>query len=73
MSATATIDVNTGIVLPRTSPRAERLDQLGPAGRLADFEAGKLTAADVATWYARYPEEVPTINGEFPWIAATLE
>lgn len=73
MSATATPDASTGIVLPRTSARAERLDQLGAAGRLAAFEAAGMSAADVATWYARYPEEVPTINGEFPWIAATLE
>lgn len=69
----ASLDTSQGIVLPNPSPRAGRLDRLGVAGRLAAFETGDLSAADVATWYARYPNEVPTINGEFPWIAATLE
>jgi hypothetical protein len=50
-----------------------RLDDLGPAGRLAAFQAAELSAADVGAWYASYPDEVPLINGEFPWIAATLE
>ena len=56
-----------------TSGFGDRLDDLGPAGRLASFQAGELRAADVGAWYASYPEEVPLVNGEFPWIAATLE
>ena len=55
------------------SPRAARLDQLGAAGRLAAYRAGDLDQPDVATWLARYPDEVPTVNGEFEWIVATLE
>lgn len=73
MSPTASLDAPAGIVLPKTSARAERLDRLGEYGRLSAYRFGGLTAADVATWYARYPDEVPTVNGEFEWIAATLE
>jgi hypothetical protein len=26
----------------------------------------------VAAWIRRYPEEIPTVNGEFEWIAQRL-
>jgi hypothetical protein len=55
------------------SPRAARLDALGETGRLSAYRDGDLDAADVATWYARYPDELPIVNGEFEWIAYTLE
>ena len=58
---------------PNPSPRAALLDALGPDGRLAAYREGELNAADVATWYARYPDELPIVSGEFEWIAFTLE
>lgn len=68
----ATLSVQQRFIPPTTSRFADRLDDLGPDDRLAAFQTGELTCADVAAWYVSYPEEVPTINGEFPWIAATL-
>lgn len=71
MSA-ATADASRGFVVPNPSPRAARLDQLGAAGRLALYRAGKFGRADLATWAARYPEEIPTVNGEVEWISLKL-
>jgi len=50
----------------------ERLAALDPRGRLAAFERGELTRAELNAWAALWPEEVPRINDELPWIAATL-
>ena len=64
--------------VPRTPPvsrpldRVTRLARLGKSGRLARYRAGALDLADLSVWAARYPEEVPTVNGEFEWIGLTL-
>ena len=29
-------------------------------------------SADVVAWASRHPDEIPLINDEVPWIAATL-
>jgi hypothetical protein len=52
--------------------RADRLDALGAEGRLEAYEHGELARADLWVWAARFPEEPPTVNGEFTWIACTL-
>jgi hypothetical protein len=52
--------------------RAARLDLLGVSGRLAHYRAGTFDRADVTAWIRRYPEEIPTVNGEFEWIAQRL-
>lgn len=54
------------------SARVARLDRLGTAGRLAQYRAGKLSRADLSVWAARFPDEVPTVNGELEWIGLTL-
>lgn len=56
-----------------SATREARIDGLGPAGRLRAYRDGELSAADVAIWVGLYPEEVPTINDEFEWIAANAE
>lgn len=59
---------------PRSSATREaELDALGTTGRLRAYRARELDAADVAIWVGLYPAEVPTVNDEFEWIAATLE
>lgn len=68
----ATADASASFIAPNPSPRAARLDQLCPARRLAPYRAGEFDRADLATWAARYPEEVPTANGEVEWIGLTL-
>jgi hypothetical protein len=43
-----------------------------PERRLRAAEQGELHRHELAAWAARYPEEIPLVNGELPWIAATL-
>lgn len=38
--------------------------------RIAAMRRGELTLTQLTRWAARYPEQVPTINGEFEFIAA---
>jgi hypothetical protein len=49
-----------------------RLDEMTPEGRRIAFDRGELLRGEVLAWAARHPEEVPLINDELPWIAATL-
>ncbi|MBS1895609.1 MAG: hypothetical protein JST59_30285 [Actinobacteria bacterium] len=57
---------------PTTRSIPERLAALGPGGRLGAYEDGGLSLAELHTWAALWPEEVPLVNGELPWIVATL-
>ena len=57
--------------LPNPSPRAARLDQLGPTGRLASTDLAS-SAERPSDLGGRYPEEVPTVNGEVEWIGLML-
>jgi len=40
------------------------------AQRIAAMRRGELTLTQLTRWASRYPEQVPTINGEFEFIAA---
>lgn len=54
--------------------QAERLRTLWKMTRperLAAFHRGELTQEQLFAWAARYPREVPTINGELAFIAAS--
>lgn len=44
-----------------------------PEDRLLAYRQGELPRHELAGWAARYPEEIPLVNGELPWIAANLE
>jgi hypothetical protein len=62
---------------PTVSGPAEReflgyLAGLSPAGRLRDYRAGLFTRHQLTLWARHYPEEVPLVNGELPWIALAL-
>lgn len=54
------------------SDRVARLERLGASGRMAHYRAGKLDLAELSIWACRYPEEVPTVNGELERIGLTL-
>lgn len=41
-----------------------------PEQRVAAMHRGELTMPQLLAWAARYPHQVPTINGEFAFIAA---
>jgi hypothetical protein len=71
MSST-TLGLTRSSIAPGPSDRVAHLGSLGASGRLAHYRAGKLDLADLSIWAARYPEEVPTVNGEVEWIGLTL-
>ena len=52
--------------------RLRSLWQMTPAQRIAAMRRGGLTYEQLAAWSARHPEQVPTVDGEFEWIAAKL-
>lgn len=54
----------------KLSGAAARIDALGPSGRMREAET--FTRAELSIWAARYPEEVPMVNGEFAWIGLRL-
>lgn len=45
-----------------------RLGRMTPQQRLAVYRAGGFTRHERAVWACRYPDEVPTVNGEFEWL-----
>lgn len=57
---------------PSLSIALRNSHDLANQGRLARYRAGRLDLADLSVWAARYPEEVPTVNGEFEWIGLGL-
>jgi hypothetical protein len=52
--------------------RLRSLWQMTPEQRVAAMRRGDLTYEQLAAWSARHPDEIPTIHGEFEWIAAKL-
>lgn len=50
----------------------ERILAMSPRRRLDAYRAGELTRNELDTWASHFPEEVPLVNGELPWIVATL-
>ena len=49
--------------------RREALRRLGREGRLAAYRRGEFNLDTCCLWAARYPREVPLLNGEFEFIA----
>lgn len=48
------------------------LAQMTPEERFTAYRE-RFTLHEVSVYAARYPEEIPKVNGEFEWIALTLE
>jgi hypothetical protein len=51
--------------------RRTMLRRLGREGRLAAYHRGELDFGSCHLWAARWPHEVPLLNGEFEFIAIT--
>jgi len=49
--------------------RRRALWQMTPAQRVAAMRRGELTLEQCSAWAARYPEQVPLLNGEFEYLA----
>lgn len=49
--------------------RLRALWEMSPAERISAMRRGTLTLEQCAAWAARYPEQVPLINGEFEYLA----
>ncbi|MFI4984900.1 MAG: hypothetical protein ACHQAV_02800 [Solirubrobacterales bacterium] len=50
--------------------RLRSLWQMTPAQRIAAMRRGELTLEQCAAWAARFPDQVPLLNGEFEYLAA---
>jgi hypothetical protein len=48
------------------------LVRLGRHGRLAAYRRGELDFESCCLWAARWPHEVPLLQGEFEFIARTM-
>jgi hypothetical protein len=56
-------------VPPSTRERCDWLWRMTAEQRVAAMYAGELSLADCLAWAARFPDEPPTINGEWAFIA----
>jgi hypothetical protein len=62
------------VASPDTAPASAsaRTEEMTPERRRAAFDRGELRRGETLAWASRHPDEVPLVNDEFPWIAATL-
>jgi len=54
------------------APAAPGSPRLGRRRGSRNSKPGNLNRAELFAWAARYPEEVPPVNGELPWIGLRL-
>lgn len=69
MDATSTFELTLDPVRARTA-RLRNLWEMTVAGRIAAMRRGELSLEQCSAWAARYPEQVPLLNGEFEYLAA---
>jgi hypothetical protein len=63
--------MSTLLYAPPPSCR-DRLSAMSPKERLAAYRSGALSLPELDCWGSLFPEEVPMVNDEFPWIVGTL-
>jgi hypothetical protein len=51
---------------------ASVLERMTPEERISASRHGGFTRWERWVWAARYPEDVPLVNGEFEWIACNM-
>ena len=54
----------------RLEEQLRRLWAMSPSERVAAMRRGELNLLQCAAWAARYPDQVPLLNGEFEYLAA---
>ncbi|MGA2164108.1 MAG: hypothetical protein ABSH36_06520 [Solirubrobacteraceae bacterium] len=67
MSQSLLIDAIFGDLKARDA-RLRALWQMTPAQRVAAMRRGELSLEQCSAWAARYPEQVPIVNGEFEYL-----
>jgi len=65
-----TLDEQTIASLKAREERLSALWKMTVSERITAMRAGKLSLEQCAAWAARYPEQVPILNGEFEYLAA---
>jgi hypothetical protein len=64
-------------IIPLTTSRRRRaflrrLASMSAAERRQAFESGRFSRGELSLWASSYPDEVPLVNGEVPWLALRL-
>ena len=67
---TGTLSEHLAHVVDARRSRLADLWEMSTPERVAAMRRGALTYEQLAAWSARHPEQVPTLNGEFEWLAA---
>jgi hypothetical protein len=57
---------------PTRAEQRETLWRMSPAERVAAMYRGDLNLVQCLAWAARYPEQVPVLNGEWWFIAVRM-
>jgi hypothetical protein len=65
-----TLDERTIRDLKAREARLETLWKMTVSQRINAMRDGKLSLEQCSAWAARYPEQVPLLNGEFEYLAA---
>jgi hypothetical protein len=65
-----TLDEQTITALKAREARLRALWKMTVSQRINAMRKGELSLEQCAAWAARYPEQVPLLNGEFEYLAA---
>jgi hypothetical protein len=65
-----TLDEQTITALRAREARLRALWMMTVSQRINAMRKGQLTLEQCAAWAARYPEQMPLLNGEFEYLAA---
>ncbi len=66
----ATLDEQAIRDLKARETRLEKLWKMTVSQRINAMRKGELSLEQCAAWAARYPEQMPLLNGEFEYLAA---
>jgi len=67
-----TLDEQTITALRHREARLRALWQMTASQRINAMRKGQLSLEQCAAWAARYPDQMPLLNGEFEYLAAFI-
>lgn len=70
IAAPGTFSDDLAVAVRARRARLRRLWQMTPAQRVAAMRRGELTYEQLAAWSARYPDQIPILQGEYLWLIA---